>query len=74
MRPFAFIIVLALLSAVLIISALFVGSISLSWQTVWLSLLDSHADNASMIVTELRFPRALAAFATGALLAQSTSN
>lgn len=71
MRPLAFITVLALLSIVLIISSLFMGSIPLPWKTVWLSLLGSNTETSSMIVTELRLPRALAAFATGALLAQA---
>ena len=71
MRPFSFIIFLALVSSVLIISSLFMGSVMLSWQTVWVSLVDSSSQNASLIVTELRLPRTLAAFATGALLAQA---
>ena len=40
-------------------------------QTVWLSLIDAGAQESSLIVTELRLPRTLAAFATGALLAQA---
>ena len=71
MRPFSFIIVLVILSLILIMSSLLMGSITLSWQTVWSSLINSSSDNASLIVTELRLPRTLAAFATGALLAQA---
>lgn len=71
MRPFSYIIILTVLSLILILSSLLMGSITLSWQTVWISLIDSSSDNASLIVTELRLPRTLAAFATGALLAQA---
>lgn len=71
MRPFIFILILAILSVLLIISSLFVGSVPLSLQTVWLSLIDAGAQESSLIVTELRLPRTLAAFATGALLAQA---
>lgn len=71
MRPSIFILILAILSVLLIISSLFVGSVPLSLQTVWLSLIDSGAQESSLIVTELRLPRTLAAFATGALLAQA---
>ena len=71
MRPFIFILILAILSVILIISSLFVGSVPLSLQTVWLSLIDAGAQESSLIVTELRLPRTLAAFATGALLAQA---
>ena len=71
MRPSIFILILAILSVLLIISSLFVGSVPLSLQTVWLSLIDAGAQESSLIVTELRLPRTLAAFATGALLAQA---
>ena len=71
MRPSIFILILAILSILLIISSLFVGSVPLSLQTVWLSLIDAGAQESSLIVTELRLPRTLAAFATGALLAQA---
>ena len=71
MRPFSFIIILAILSVLLIIGSLFIGSVPLSLHTVWLSLIDSSAQESSLIITELRLPRTLAAFATGALLAQA---
>ena len=71
MRPFIFIIILAILSVLLIISSLFIGSVPLSLHTVWLSLIDANAQESSLIITELRLPRTLAAFATGALLAQA---
>ena len=71
MRPVSFIILLALLGLILILSSLFTGSVPLSLQAVWLSLIDPSAQGSSAIVTELRLPRTLAAFATGALLAQA---
>ncbi|MCK5387272.1 MAG: iron chelate uptake ABC transporter family permease subunit, partial [Gammaproteobacteria bacterium] len=71
MRPLSFIIFLAILSLLLIVSSLFMGSVALSFQTIWLSLIDANAQDTSLIVTELRLPRTLAAFATGALLAQA---
>ena len=71
MRPFTFIIFLFFISICLIVSSLFLGSVPLSFQTVWHSLIDSDAQTASLIITELRLPRTLAAFATGALLAQA---
>jgi len=71
MRPITFIIFLTFISIVLFIGTLFLGSVPLSFQTVWLSLTESNTENASLIITELRLPRTLAAFATGALLAQA---
>lgn len=71
MRPFYFILLLSVFSFALIIGSLFLGSVPLSMQTVWLSLVDSSATQSSLIITELRLPRSLAAFATGALLAQA---
>ena len=69
MRPLSFIILLIITSLLLIIGSLFIGSVPTSAQTVWLSL--THSQGASLIITELRLPRTLAAFATGALLAQA---
>ena len=71
MRPLSFIIFLLFLSISLVFLSLFVGSVPLTLQTVWFSLFDSSSQNSSLIVTELRLPRTLAAFATGALLAQA---
>ena len=71
MRPLTLIVFLSILSLLLIISSLFLGSAPLSVQAIWGALTDSGAKNASLIVTELRLPRALAAFTTGALLAQA---
>jgi len=71
MRPFSFILFLAVISSALMISALFIGSVSISFNDVWLALVSSDLHNSSLIITELRLPRTLAAFATGALLAQA---
>jgi len=71
MRGLTFIIFLTILSILLILSSLFIGSVSLSFSSVWLSLFDSGNQYTSLIITELRLPRTLAAFATGALLAQA---
>lgn len=71
MRPFPFLIFLIIFSLALIIASLFIGSVQLSLQTVWSSLLEPSTQQSSLIITELRLPRALAAFATGALLAQA---
>ena len=71
MRPLSFILFLGILSLLLISSSLFIGGVPLSLSTIWLSLFDSSNQNASIIISELRLPRALAAFVTGALLAQA---
>lgn len=71
MRSSHLIILLLALSTLLIVTSLFIGSTPLSFQTVWFSLFSPESKNASLIITELRLPRTLAAFATGALLAQA---
>ncbi|MDH5395711.1 MAG: iron ABC transporter permease [Gammaproteobacteria bacterium] len=71
MRPFPLILTLAILSVCLILGSLLTGSVTLSIHTVWQSLFAANSAESSTIVTELRLPRALAAFATGALLAQA---
>ena len=71
MRPFRLILTLAILSVCLILGSLLTGSVTLSIHTVWQSLFAANSAESSTIVTELRLPRALAAFATGALLAQA---
>lgn len=71
MRHISFILLLLVVSCILILYSLFLGSIPISLQTIWLSISEPNSQNASLIITELRLPRALAAFATGALLAQA---
>ena len=71
MRPITFISLLFILSLVLIFVSLLFGSIQLSLPQVWQILFSSELNESSRIITELRLPRSLAAFATGALLAQA---
>ena len=64
-------ILLIIMSLVLLNASLLVGSVQISLQTVWTSLINPSSSESSLIITQLRLPRALAAFATGALLAQA---
>ncbi len=59
-------IVLVPLSLVLAIRT---GSVSMSWQELWLALQNSGSAVHHSIIYELRLPRALAAFAVGGMLA-----
>lgn len=52
-----------------LILALCVGSVALSPAQVWAALMGGATDPLQAVVTELRLPRALAAFVTGGLLA-----
>jgi iron complex transport system permease protein len=75
-RPVRALAVLALLAAVALAAiavALVVGSVAIDVATVWRALGGERADAATDIVRELRLPRALAAFATGGLLAVAGS-
>ncbi|MEP7329541.1 MAG: iron ABC transporter permease [Betaproteobacteria bacterium] len=49
--------------------ALAAGSVQVALPTVWTALFGNSADTASAVVRELRWPRAMAAFAVGGLLA-----
>ena len=60
---------LALLAVASIAGALAIGSAHVSWPNWWAALTDSTPSLAHTILWELRLPRALAAFATGGLLA-----
>jgi len=71
MRPIHVLFLLSVSSILLILGALLSGSVALSIEDIWLALTTSNSTQASLIVIELRLPRALAAFATGALLAQA---
>jgi iron complex transport system permease protein len=67
---------LALLGAVAVAAiglALVVGSVAIDAAVVWRALAGDGAGTAADIVRELRLPRALAAFATGGLLAVAGS-
>ena len=59
-------VVLALLSGVL---ALSFGSVATPWQTVWQVLAGNEHGLSADLVLQLRLPRAINAFTTGALLA-----
>ena len=56
-------------AAVAIAAALAVGSVDVGPAAVWRALAGDASDPASVVVRELRLPRALAAFAVGGLLA-----
>ena len=71
MRPFTFLIVLALASLILFAVSLLFGSVHISLTSAWHAFISADTQSSSRIITELRLPRALAAFATGALLAQA---
>ncbi len=70
MRPVLFISLLLLAALALFVMAMLTGSVSLSITEIWQAMLQP-ARHHNAIVTEIRLPRALAAFATGALLAQA---
>ena len=60
---------LALLGVVSVVLAVSVGSVALSPMELWLTLTGQGSPLHQTLVWELRLPRALAAFGTGALLA-----
>lgn len=59
---------LLLLAGVSLVSALMLGSITLHWQDVW-AVLQGEQGLYRNLVVDLRLPRAMAAFATGGMLA-----
>lgn len=61
--------VLVLASIIIVLFSLTQGSVSLSIQEVWQALIGEGSVMATTLVTELRLPRILAAYATGGLLA-----
>ena len=68
MTPRATLIGLLLLSGVSLLSALALGSITLQWQDLW-AVLQGEQGLYRNLVVDLRLPRAMAAFATGGMLA-----
>lgn len=60
---------LLLASFAALLLALRVGSLSVGWTDVFTALSGDHDGIASTVIRELRLPRAVAAFASGALLA-----
>jgi iron complex transport system permease protein len=68
-KPWHILALLALLAVASIAGALAIGSAPMSWPIWWTALIDSTPSLPHTILWELRLPRALAAFATGGLLA-----
>lgn len=68
-RPVFIITLLLALSLICFLFALSLGSLSLSFTELQLALQGKGSDTASMILFELRLPRAYVAYMTGALLA-----
>lgn len=68
-RPVFIITLLLALSLACFLFALSLGSLSLSFAELQLALQGKGSDTASMILFELRLPRAYVAYITGALLA-----
>ena len=62
---------LGLLAVAGFVLSLTSGSVSIPFSEVWRLMFDSETSSQSRIIQELRLPRALAAFATGAMLALS---
>lgn len=71
MRPLHLLFLLAFVAVASVLAALLIGSVPLALPEVLDALLFQPAGVARDIVWELRLPRALAAFACGALLASS---
>ena len=69
MRGPILLIALALLAPLSFIFALLTGSVTTSWQDLWTVIDTSSSGVTHNIITELRLPRALGAFATGGMLA-----
>jgi len=62
-------ILLIVLVPLSLILAIRTGSVSMSWQELWLALQNSGSAVHHSIIYDLRLPRALAAFAVGGMLA-----
>lgn len=62
---------LLLLVPVVILIALGTGSVPVSWQEIMQALTQSHGNQQSQVILQLRLPRALGAFSCGALLAMA---
>ncbi len=62
---------LGLLAVAGFVLSLTSGSVSISFSEVWRLMFDTETSSQSRIIQELRLPRALAAFATGAMLAMA---
>jgi iron complex transport system permease protein len=62
---------LGLLAVAGFVLSLTSGSVSIPFTDVWRLMFESETSSQSRIIQELRLPRALAAFATGAMLAMA---
>lgn len=60
---------LVLAGAGSLLFAVATGSVSIGWQELWSILLGDHSAPNYILVTELRLPRAITAFACGGMLA-----
>lgn len=60
---------LAALVPVCLIFAVMTGSVATGWHDVWMTMTGSAEETVRRVITELRLPRAVSAFATGGLLA-----
>lgn len=61
--------ILVLTGAASLLFAIATGGVSVTWGELWSILLGDRSTPNYMLVTELRFPRALTAFACGGMLA-----
>lgn len=68
MRPLTLLVLLLVLALLSLLLSLVSGSVAISWQDL-LAVLSGNGDPlATQLIMELRWPRAVAAFTTGALL------
>ena len=67
--PLAVLVLLAACAAAALVFALAAGSVPVRMPAVWNAMTGDATDTASAVVRELRWPRAMAAFAVGGLLA-----
>ena len=68
MRTLTLLALLLLLTLISLLVSLLSGSVAISWQEL-LAVLSGNGDElTTQVVLELRWPRAIAAFTTGALL------
>ena len=67
--PYAFMCALALLAPGSILFAISIGSVDISWTTLLQVIAGNDTGINSSLIFELRLPRALSAFLTGAMLA-----
>jgi len=69
LSPFPVLAFLALCACAAMLFALAAGSVPIAMPAVWSAIVGDGGDTATAVVRELRWPRAMAAFAVGGLLA-----